>query len=127
MTDIAIKEYQKQWREKNKDKVLGYIKKHKESHGDEIRKKDRQRIKALRMMALEILGGKCVVCGIDDYRCLNIDHISGGGSKINRGHGQRTMLKRIINDDISGLQLLCANHNQIKRYECEENIINDNN
>jgi len=69
-----------------------------------------------------LLGGRCKVCGFDDPRALQIDHIAGNG------HIERLKLKsRGIYEKILKMfnpqdeyQLLCANHNWIKRAENHE-------
>src|SRR5687768_16611990 len=34
-----------------------------------------------RRLILNKLGNKCAVCGIDDFRVLQVDHVNGGGRK----------------------------------------------
>jgi hypothetical protein len=34
-----------------------------------------------RRKLIDFMGGKCVWCGFDDIRALQIDHINGGGNK----------------------------------------------
>jgi hypothetical protein len=77
-----------------------------------------------------LLGGKCAVCGWDDARALELDHIQGGGSRelrkgLGAGNGYYTrVLKHLSNlpggADSDKYQLLCANHNKIKRVEKQE-------
>ena len=73
-----------------------------------------------RLNAVMALGGKCVKCGMNDYRCLQIDHINGGGSKEVREISSYSRYKWIV-DNIeeakNKYQILCANHNWIKRFE----------
>jgi hypothetical protein len=74
---------------------------------------------------LELLGGKCVKCGETDWRCLQIDHVNGGGSKEIDKIGRRLYMKKIKEDVLNGsrnYQLLCANCNMRKRYEKMEGI-----
>jgi hypothetical protein len=74
-----------------------------------------------------VLGnGGCVVCGITDRRCLQFDHIFGGGGKQQKqmGGSSYNVLKYYINNpDIAmkEIQILCANHNWIKRADNNEN------
>ena len=81
----------------------------------------------LRLALIERLGGKCVVCGWDDYRALQVDHIGGGGRKEARSlgckGGNRTYYLHIYNHPElkEHYQLLCANHNWIKIYMNKEN------
>lgn len=86
-----------------------------QEHKTEIRELRRD----IRKLAISILGGKCAVCGIEDYRVLQIDHINGGGNKENKRIGPDGIRKRVIAGE-PGYQLLCANHNWIKKYENNE-------
>src|SRR5579871_1091014 len=77
-----------------------------------------------------LLREKCAVCGWDDARALELDHIQGGGSKeLRKGHGAGNgyyarVLKHLKNlpagAESDKYQLLCANHNKIKRVEKQE-------
>ena len=68
--------------------------------------------------AFDVLGNQCSWdgCGITDRRVLQIDHKDGGGRKEALAlHAGYQLHKRVINDP-SPYQLLCANHNWIKKY-----------
>lgn len=74
----------------------------------------------------EILGKKCVRCGFEDIRALQIDHKNGGGNlerKVITGFGinyTKFVLEDVkINKD-KNYQILCANCNWIKRAENTE-------
>ena len=73
----------------------------------------------IRKLALENLGGKCVSCGISDFRVLQIDHINGGGRAELRIN-PHSSAQRAAKGNLEGLQLLCANCNWIKRYDRNE-------
>lgn len=77
------------------------------------RKKQRSR----RARALAALGGKCVRCGFDDYRALQIDHKNGGGSLERRAGYQAKAILQVLRGEVEKFQLLCANCNWIKRFE----------
>ena len=77
--------------------------------------------KQRREKAIAILGGKCVVCGFNDIRALQIDHINGGGLKENKSIGNGGIIRKILRGDTQDYQLLCANHNWIKKHEKQEN------
>ena len=85
----------------------------------------RRRLEA-KISALKALGGVCVVCGWSDSRALQIDHINGDGNQERRDRGRSsfspTQYQRIVTDKQyrSQFQLLCANHNWVKRFEKEE-------
>ena len=80
----------------------------------------------LRQKIFDLLGIKCVVCGESDWRCLQIDHVHGGGNeerkKLCHGtHGSNQTYYREILKKIKGgskdYQILCANCNWKKKYE----------
>ena len=78
-----------------------------------------QRRKKEKEKAFNLLGGKCVECGINDFRVLQIDHkkplfrlFRTYSETNNRLRQTIASGKRTIED----LQLLCANCHQIKTY-----------
>lgn len=81
----------------------------------------------LRKRTIDIMGGKCVKCGFNDQRALQIDHINGGGNRERKekkflGQGN-TYHKQVIDSFTKNegkYQLLCANCNWIKRSENNE-------
>jgi hypothetical protein len=75
-----------------------------------------------RLAVFALLGGKCLHCGFNDHRALQIDHIHGNGSKdSNRKHYRDYYSKLLKLSDINKTyQLLCANCNWIKRIENNE-------
>ena len=70
--------------------------------------------------AFERLGKKCVRCGFDDIRALQIDHVNGGGRKERTRifcNSPRRFYRAVAEDREGKYQTLCANCNQIKRAE----------
>lgn len=65
------------------------------------------------------LGGKCVRCGFDDIRALQIDHVNGCG-KGKRTKSNSAAFYKTIRENPDEYQLLCANCNAIKRIENNE-------
>jgi hypothetical protein len=83
---------------------------------------DRDEVIRLRTRALMLYGGCCAVCAINDSRVLQFDHIHGGGVAQRKLHPQRwkeSFYRHILRNP-SKFQVLCANHNWIKRWECDE-------
>ena len=78
----------------------------------------------LKMQVLEVLGGKCIRCGNADHRCLQIDHVNGGGTKdIRQFKSVQDYFREVIRSSKNHegkYQLLCANCNCIKRCEKHE-------
>ena len=77
------------------------------------REKQLEAYRRLRERAIELLGGKCVLCDFSDPRALQIDHIHGGGGKEQRRMAERN----VVAGRTKMYQLLCANCNAIKRIE----------
>ena len=72
---------------------------------------------AVRYAVITMFGGKCAVCGIDDIRVLQINHINGGGNK-DEMKGQklyRALLKGRRDKD--GFDLRCANCNILYEFD----------
>lgn len=91
---------QREYAKRNPEKINGYLKKE-------------------RNATVEALGGKCIQCGFDDKRALQIDHIDGGGSKERKERNFKgSFNKHVLQSFLKGenkYQLLCANCNWIKR------------
>lgn len=88
--------YQRNWQAENRDKTSGYYRKYHQTHHEEIQAKRREKRMAekdnpnrysrarhdkLRHEVFTKLGGKCVACGVSDYRVLQLNHINGGGHR----------------------------------------------
>lgn len=88
------------------------------------RERQRKYLQKIRKLALDTLGGKCVKCGFDDLRALQIDHIKGGGSQERKtlgfnGNFHLNVVRSHMKEE-NKYQLLCANCNWIKRHENNE-------
>jgi hypothetical protein len=103
---------------------------HKRNHDKDIARM-KAYVKGWREKALAKLGNKCAnpgcgwvntdgTHGCDDKRCLQIDHVHGGGSKEQKATG--VYYKKVVADQIGNYQLLCANCNWIKRAVNKEHL-----
>lgn len=99
------KRYNKEYFEKNQVKITAY------------KRRWRQQ---LRLMAIEKLGRVCRMCGFDDMRALQIDHVNGRGILDRKERKRDEYYRLVVNDKTGKFQLLCANCNWIKRHENEE-------
>jgi hypothetical protein len=80
--------------------------------------KDLTRSEHFRKRVLAKLGGKCVRCGFDDWRALQVDHVVDHGNGLT---SYEVYLDVLENGTCDGeYQCLCANCNWIKRYENKE-------
>jgi len=86
-----------------------------------VKRLSRQNVRAELVKAL---GSKCKECGMDDLRCLQVDHIKGGGIQEIKKKGYYRMyldaLMEISNGVFGNYQLLCANCNWKKRHTNNE-------
>lgn len=95
------------------------------------KKNDNARNLAYRLEILIVLGGRCVSCGFCDFRALQVDHVNNDGflerprnfpNGPQHNFGAKILLEMIqkdLHDKTGKYQLLCANCNQIKKYEHE--------
>lgn len=72
---------------------------------------------------ISVLGTECAICGFDDPRALQLDHINGGGSKLLKEkykgnlYGMWTDIVKLSDEELkANFQILCANHNLIKKF-----------
>ena len=117
-----VRELKKHWRDRNPGWHLKYV----EENRELIYMRNRKRWESVRSEIFELLGDKCAWpgCGWTDKRALQIDDVNGGGNKRKRSAASATSYyKQILNEIKAGskdYQLLCANHNWIKRWENHE-------
>lgn len=119
------KQSQRKYSQTNKEQIrirhLGYCRTYREKY----RGFHKKYMNKLKMKVFEKLGNKCsnphclVPNGCRDIRCLQIDHINGGGNKELKTFGWYQMMKKILSGS-KDYQLLCANCNWIKRHENHE-------
>lgn len=104
-----------------RDRRNSYYKKYPERN--KIRALDDRRLRLKKRTAIiEFLGGKCKVCGFDDQRALQIDHVNGGGTRETQEVPYVGARYNLIRSYPENYQLLCANHNAIKVWENEERV-----
>lgn len=114
--------YQREWYANNREHSLECKRKWKQNNPDynlQQAKNSADRRRARRLQAIEALGGKCLVCGFDDERALQFDHIipvrrREAGTRNHGGCLQSFEFKAIIEGEEHQIQLLCANCHAIK-------------
>lgn len=70
----------------------------------------------MRARVFALVGNRCAKCGFDDPRALQLDHRNGGGWQARRNGGTWGILVHAL-EHPEEYQILCANHNWIKRAE----------
>lgn len=120
MTKEERKEYDHNNYMKNREKCIKRAREYKEN--TDYNKNQRYKYMISRYEIIALLGGECIICGETDIRCLQIDHINGGGTKERRGNsgGYYKNILEKIKGGSKEYQILCANHNWIKRFENNE-------
>lgn len=107
----------------NGDTVRASVKAWKDNHPEQKKSHQKSYRARLKAKVYALLGGKCAWSGCDwvDHRALQIDHKNGDGSK-ERADGMvgTTFLRKVLEDGGVNYQLLCANHNWVKRVEQNE-------
>ena len=105
-------EYDKKYRELNKEKIAEYYQLNKEKiseyyqlNNEKIRKQQREHIKEKRAICLEYLGGKCVKCGT--IHNLQFDHIKREGKKYEISSRVNNKFDN-LKEELDKCQLLCA-------------------
>lgn len=114
--------------EKRKQQMRIYT--HNHMTTPEGRKQMREYRDRIRLEIIRLLGGKCsnpnclIPNGCSDIRCLQIDHVNGGGRKELEKFNSRVLYYKFVLEQIKSgskdYQLLCANCNWIKKYENKE-------
>jgi len=100
--------YSKKYREQNREKVR-----------EQVRKWGRKKYWERKVKIFQLLGDKCVKCGFSNKKALHIDHINGGGQQQKKSYGGARYLQYVL-DHPDEFQILCANCNQIKKYDNRE-------
>jgi len=124
-----LTEYAREWRKtpagkaamkRNADKVRNDPDR-KRKAAEQSAKAGKVRRSKDKLALISFYGGKCVHCGFNDPRALQIDHINGGGRKELQSIPRQTYYSLDYHKaNKKKYQLLCANCNQIKRMECSE-------
>lgn len=90
------------WHYENPDAMKGYNKNRIEKDPNVWKKKDRRG----RAEALQLLGGKCIVCGADNPNWLHIDYIAGSRGLKYRHPRHIAYIRKHLEE----FRILCANH-----------------
>lgn len=118
---ICAADISREWARTNPKKILKMQRSYSTRNRDVINAKRRKYLKQSlaknRKAAIDILGGKCAICGFDDIRALEIDHINGGGQTDRKTRGARERYVAIAKGQTDGFQVLCSNCHSIKTRE----------
>ncbi len=115
----CVKEIARKRYEDNKEHCKKISMRYYYKHKKEYKQKRWKLALDIHKKAIKILGGKCIICGIDDLRILQINHIDGEGTKEYKKIGNYIFYKSIIDGkrNLDDLDVRCANHNILYEYE----------
>lgn len=114
-----LADYQRKWRDDNRDKVrkdgrIYYNSKPKEWR-DKCVLKNKLRRQRLRIETIKHYGNKCACCGENKIEFLCIDHINNDGATHRKQMGTRSIGEWLYSHDYpKGFQVLCHNCNMAK-------------
>ena len=105
---------------KHRDSLLKAAAKYRETHGDALRAKARQRTLDAKLEVIAAYGGRCACCGESHFEFLSVDHINNDGCverRAGRSHGY-TLYRRLkkLGFPKDRYQLLCFNCNLAKGF-----------
>ena len=98
-------------------------KEYRERNRELLRQKGKARRLSYRYTVFAHYGERCVTCGFDDLRALQLDHIDDNGAEHRKSLGGQKVAgyqfyKWVIDNGFpDDLQTLCANCNNIKQWE----------
>ena len=118
-TPKHILEATKRWQARNPEYVKaasrkwiesGRSKKYYHANREKLLARNARLVEEMRINAINLYGGKCIVCKEKDIDCLAIDHINNDGYKDKiRAYGFWKRL--VVENDPHKYQVLCHNHN----------------
>ena len=121
MSSETRKAYMEKFRQEHKEEHLRANKLWSKENKNKVNRWARLRHQKIRREVLVLLGNKCTRCGFDNWKALQIDHINGGGRQdiesFSSNVAYLSAVKASVEKQENKYQLLCANCNQIKRYE----------
>ena len=79
----------------------------------------RERQQEVRKRLQQLLGGKCIRCGIDDYRLLDFDHVDPVTKTMNISQELHLSWERLV-EETNKCQLLCPNCHRLKTMETRQ-------
>jgi len=125
--DEMRKRARETYAEKDPEERVKRSREYYQQNKEQISKNARKRTLQIRTNVINRLGGKCMNCGIDDFRVLQIDHIYGEGKKDRKERFEGSPLKyykflltKPLEEIKLTYQILCSNCNWIKRHENNE-------
>lgn len=107
--------------QRRKEMIAEWYQKNKDKQRDYQREWSKDKLGDIKEKIFDKLGHYCSRCGFEDKRALCIDHVNGGGYKeLRSGLSVFSYYKKVLSDTDNTYQILCHNCNWIKRHENNE-------
>ena len=103
-------------RKRQREYMREYSKIHREKTNANRRESYRKQYAQIKLEIFAALGNKCIECGNEDLRVLQVDHVDGGGHAHRKASGSSIKYWMSVMKDLSPYQLLCANCHAIKTW-----------
>lgn len=119
----SANKYAREWYRNNKEKGKEYRRRYREKNKIKDNESKRKYAIGIKQKAINIMGGKCVKCGISDIRILTINHLHHQDVKKmtktkRRKRGRYAYLAIIKGEqDMTRIDLRCYNCNILYEYE----------
>lgn len=113
----------RRWYRNNRKKSIAVTKRWQKRNRKRLSDRQHVRDQERRRQVIEAYGGKCIRCGIDEWRLLVLDHVNDDGYKLRgKAHPQGgvTFMNWLIEQGYPDIvQLLCHNCNALKAHHRE--------
>lgn len=118
VTCNVCREKYRQWRVTNRGKASTKTR-NKRRDPERLKELNRKYTRQLKRMIIDLYGGSCRCCGIEQIEFLTIDHINNDGTKdrqkMKTGSGGTRFYRKVLNGEKrDDLQVLCWNCNLAK-------------
>lgn len=104
----------------NRERIIDSTSKYAKEHREEQSRKSKLRRQKRYLEVIKVLGGKCVRCGFDDWRALEINHKFGCPKDKNGRRQDWDYLK--IGYDYNLVELLCGNCHNIETWGKQKDL-----
>jgi len=112
-----IKKQAETWRKKNPEKIRTIQQRRYQKYKSIFALKARTKRQNIKYKIFDKFSNQCALCNNTDKRTFQVDHVNGGGTQDRLLLYGDKFYKAVLQDITGKYQLLCANCNQIKRWE----------
>jgi len=115
---MATLEWQRQWREKNREKLREYQREWCHNNKDKVSEKQKKRVRKQTDWLRDYKAAAgCLDCGNMDVRVLEFDHVPERGEKKFKISMQRNWGRVQLEEELAKCDVVCGNCHNIRTYE----------